>query len=394
MNRWIMKKRSTNKARVALLCASLVLLFQTSLICGFGQEQTRPARADDPVKLNSTLVQVPAIVTDRAGALVTDLSQKEFAIFEDGKRQEISLFAALKQPFHAVLVLDTSNTAEDRLRAIQNSAIAFSREIEPADRLMVISFDNEIRRLTDFTSDRAEIEAAVNAAQSGFGKLLYESVDRALEELKDVEGRRAVILFSDGVDLGSVGASAETTIRRAEEIGAVIYVVRFDTRWWIESAVRKQKAEHPQSKLPFEVDGRIPLPPDYGGPDPSGVPGTKRPRIEVNSRPTPPVIIVNGRRQEPEAGPVDEIAESFDKLYGEADKYTQSLSSLSGGVVFRAENFNETQSAFRAIAEELRKQYLIGYYLANDSRNGKYRKVKVEVSRKGVQVRARPGYRR
>ena len=86
--------------------------------------------------------------------------------------------------------------------------------------------------------------------------------------------------------------------------------------------------------------------------------------------------------------------ESLDKLYGEATKYMQSLSSLTGGVVFQAEKFDETQSAFRAIAEELRKQYLIGYYLANDARNGKYRKVKVEVSRKGVQVRARPGYRR
>jgi VWFA-related protein len=390
-----MNKCSKDRARRTFLCVSLVLLYGTTSNGGvFGQEQARPAPAEEPLKLNATLVQIPAIVTDRTGSIITDLSQKDFAIFEDGKRQEISLFAALKQPFHAVLVLDTSNTAEDRLRAIQNCAIAFAREIEPADRLMVISFDNEIRRLTDFTSDRAEIEAAVNGAESGYGKLLYESVDRALNELKDVEGRRAVILFSDGVDLGSIGTSGENTIRRAEEIGAVIYVVRFDTRWWIESAVRKEKAEHPQSKLPFEVDGRIPLPPDYGGPDPSGVPGTRRPRIEINARSVPPVIIVNGKRQEPEAGPADEITESLNKLYGDANKYVQSLCSLTGGVVFRAENFDETQSAFRAIAEELRKQYLIGYYLANDTRNGRYRKVKVEVSRKGVQVRARPGYRR
>ena len=377
------------------LCVCLVLFYGINSSSSVsGQEQGKPAPADEPVKLNTTLVQIPAIVTDRAGSIITDLTQREFAIFEDGKRQEISLFASLKQPFHAVLILDTSNTAQDRLRAIQNCAIAFAREIEPADRLMVISFDNEIRRLTDFTSDKTEIEAAVRGAESGFGKLLYESVDSALEELKGVEGRRAVILFSDGVDLGSVGATGEKTIRRAEEIGAVIYVVRFDTRWWIESAVRKQKADHPQSKLPFEVDGRIPLPPDYGGPDPGGAPGTHRPHIEINGRTAPPVVIVNGQRQEPDAGPADEITESLDKLYGEANKYVQSLSLLTGGVVFRAENFDETQSAFRAIAEELRKQYLIGYYLANDARNGKYRKVKVEVSRKGVQVRARPGYRR
>ena len=325
---------------------------------------------------------------------MTDLSRTDFTVFEDGKRQEIALFAALKQPFQAVLVLDTSNSAEDRLRVIQNCAISFASEIEPADRLMVISFDNEIRQLTDFTSDRADVESAIRAVESGYGKLLYEAVAHALEQLKDVEGRRAVILFTDGVDLGSIAASSENTLRRAEEIGAVIYVVRFETRWWIENAVRRQKAEHPQSKVPFSIDGRIPLPPEFGGPDPTPPGMPRAPRIEINSRPAPPVVIVDGKRREPPAGPQDEVSKALDELYGQADKYLLSLSSGTGGVVFRAENFNETQSAFRAIAEELRKQYLLGYYLANDHRDARYHKVKVEVARKGVQVRARAGYRR
>jgi VWFA-related protein len=346
------------------------------------------------VKLGATLVQIPAVVTDRSGALVTDLSRKDFSLFEDGKRQEIAVFAELKQPFHAVLVLDTSNSAEERLRVIQNCAISFAGEIEPGDRLKVISFDNEVRQLTDFTSDRTEIESAIRATESGFGKLLYEAVAQSLEQLKDVEGRRAVILFTDGVDLGSISSTSSATLRRAEEIGAVIYVVRFETRWWIESATRRDKAEHPQSKLPFEIDGRIPLPPEFGGPDPTPPGMPKAPRIEINPRPTPPVVIVDGKRQEPPPGPQDEITKALDQLYGKADEYLLSLSSGTGGVVFRAENFDETLSAFRAIAEELRKQYLLGYYLANDQRDARYHKVKVEVARKGLQVRARSGYRR
>ena len=362
---------------------------------GVSQKQSTPAaQGQEPLKLGATLVEVPTIVTDRSGNLVTDLSRKDFTVFEDGKRQDIALFAELKQPFKAVLVLDTSNSAEDRLRVIQNCAMSFVSHIQPDDRLTVISFDNEVRQLTDFTGDRTEIESAIRGVESGFGKLLYEAVARALEQLKNAEGRRAVILFTDGVDLGSISASSEATLRRAEEIGAVIYVVRFDTRWWIESTARRQKAENPQSNLPFSIDGRIPLPPEFGGPDrtPPGMP--KAPRIEVNTHPSPPVVVVDGKRQEPLAGPQDEITTSLDRLYGQADKYLTSLSTGTGGVVYRAENFDETQSAFRAIAEELRKQYLLGYYLGSADRDAKYHKVRVEVGRKGVQVRARAGHRR
>ncbi|HET9531905.1 MAG TPA: VWA domain-containing protein [Blastocatellia bacterium] len=351
----------------------------------------------DSIRLNATLVEVPAIVTDRTGKFVADLARGDFAIFEDGKRQEVALFTAVKQPFTAVLVLDTSNSAEDRLRAIQNLALEFAREARPDDRLMVISFDNEVRRLTDFTSSYAEIEEAVKSAESGFGKLFYEAVTTALEQLKDVEGRRAVILFTDGIDMRSIEATSESALRKAEEMGAVIYAVRFETRWWVESEARRQQKEQPESKVPFSVDGRIPLPPDFGGPDPApaGFPPVRAPRIEIGtSRPSPPVTIIDGNnRRTIQTAPPDKITENLDKLYGEADAFLQTISSKTGGLVFRAETFDNTRSAFHAIAEELRNQYLIGYYPSNERNDGKYRKIKVEVARKDAQVRARPGYR-
>jgi VWFA-related protein len=80
-------------------------------------------------------------------------------------------------------------------------------------------------------------------------------------------------------------------------------------------------------------------------------------------------------------------------MYGEAEKFSQTITSRTAGRLFQAETFDGTRAAFAAIADELRNLYLIGYYPAADRRDGKYRKIKVEVARKDAKVRARPGYR-
>jgi len=385
-----------NRTRTAAFVSSTLFLLLASLANAHSfdkESQSQQKREDEAVKLSATLVQVPAIVTERNGKFVADLAQKDFTVYEDGKRQEVSLFAAVKQPFSVVLVLDTSNSAQDRLDVIKEMALAFARELRTEDRLMVITFDNEIRQRTDFTSDYKEIESAVRSAESGFGKLLYEAVTRALDELKDVEGRRAVILMTDGVDMKSIDATAESTTEKAEEVGAVIYTVKFETRWWIEASVRKQKAEEKESKVLFDVDGRIPLPPDFGGPDPSGTPGERRPRIEISAG-GPQISINNGgSRSSTAMGMPDEVTKTLDKIYEEADKNLNTLSARTGGRIFSAETFDTTRSSFASIAEELRNQYLIGYYPASEHRDDKFRKIKVEVSRKDVKVRARQGYR-
>jgi Ca-activated chloride channel family protein len=360
---------------------------------GAAPQSGKTQDAADHIRLDATLVQVPTVVTNRGGKFVTDLSQADFVVLEDGKRQEISAFANIQRPFNVVLVLDTSNSAQDRLRVIQNTAISFIHELGPGDRAMVISFDNEIHELTEFTADKTELETAINKVESGFGKLLYEAVAHALDNLKDVQGRRAVILFTDGVDFVSVDASAESNLRQADEIGAIIYTVQFETRWWIESEARRQKAEHPESKVPFSVDGRIPLPPSMGGPDPTpiGIPKPTSPKIEIGPAPAPRVTI-DGKSVGPPQ-PTDEIAETMDKLYGTADLYMKTLAANTGGRLFKAENISDIRAAFAAVADELRHQYLLGYYASGGRRDGKFHKIRVIVGRKDAEVRAKPGYR-
>ncbi|MFY9609126.1 MAG: VWA domain-containing protein [Blastocatellia bacterium] len=363
------------------------------------QDRIQQTEDQKPIRVNATLVQVPALVTDKNGKFVTGLSREDFTLSEDGKRQEISLFAPINQAFNCVLVLDTSNSAEDRLGAIRSTAVTFTRQLSPEDRMMILTFDNEVRELTELTANKPDLEAAIRGAETGFGKLLYEAVTRALERLKDVEGRRAVVLFSDGIDMRSIEATAESSVRLAEEIGAVIYCVKFDTRWWIEAEARRQEIEHPRSKTPGHIDGRIPVPPDMGGPevDVTGFPKPNSPRIEVGQGPSPPVVTDPGRGRQsprmPSSDSSDEVGQTLDKLYGEADSYLQTLASRTGGKTLAAETLEGSRSAFSAIAEELRNQYLVGYYATHDKRDGKYHKIKLEAARKGVQVRARLGYR-
>jgi Ca-activated chloride channel family protein len=371
-----------------------IVWFAVSHVAVTAQKE-KAADDQDTLKLNATLIQVPAVVLDRAGKVIPDLAQKDFAVFEDGKRQEVSFFTSIKQPFNAVLVLDTSNSAEDRLRAIQQTALEFTKELTPQDQMMILSFDNEVRQLTDFTTDRKELESAIKGTESGYGKLLYEAIAKSLEQLKEKEGRRAVVLFSDGVDMKSIEATLESNLKLAEEVGAVIYVVHFDTRWWIEAEARKHQTKKPEKELPFDVDIRIPLPPEYGGPDLTP-PGMPRPRIEVGQRPSPPIVYQDGfgnkRRLENNA-PADAITTQLDKLYTEAGDYLKAITSRTGGAVFEAGTFEATQTAFAAIADELRNLYVVGYYPKSEKRDGKFHKIKVEVSRKDTQIRARSGYR-
>lgn len=373
------------KQPVVLL--ALIATVLSALCCSavLAQDQQNSKSDQDSIKLNATLVQVPTVVTNRQGAMVTDLSQANFKVFEDGKEQQIGTFATVQQPFNVVLVLDTSNTAEDRLKAIQNTAVDFVKQLTADDRAMVINFDDDIHQLTDFTADKSELETAIRGTESGFGKLLYEAVKRALDQLKTVDGRRAVIVFSDGVDLGSVDATAASTEQLAQEVGAVIYCVKFNTRWWVDAAARKQQKEHPYNSSTFPTDGRIPLPP-IGSGSPQGMPNGQGPRVTMETSGGIGVSVTD-------ANAPQDITKTLDKLYGTADEYTQTLSTGSGGKTFETQGVSDTQKAFADISKELRSQYVIGYYPASNHLDGKLHKIKVQVDRKDLQVRARQGYR-
>ena len=185
---------------------------------------------DEIIKVETNLVTMPVSVLDRNGRFISGLQQKDFQIFENGVQQKVEYFASVEQPFTVVLLLDVSNSTAFQINEIQDAAITFINQLRRDDRVMVISFDERVHVLTQPTNNRAVLRNAILQTRFGGGTSLYDAVGQVINrQLKQVQGRKAIVLFSDGVDTTSRLASYQSTIRETEEVDALIYPIRYDT---------------------------------------------------------------------------------------------------------------------------------------------------------------------
>jgi len=428
-----------------VVALALTAAFAQSKPSGQRPQQPQPDATPPPepdeletLKTEIDLVTVPLIATSRDGLYITDLRQEEFTISEDGVRQQITFFGKVAAPFHVVLMLDTSSSTKDHLRLIQNAAFAFVQQLQPVDRVKIISFDDKVRDLNEFTSDREVLRTAINSTRPGEGTKVYDAVELAMNTLRKIRGRKAIVLFSDGMDWYSDKATFEGTVRYLDEEGVVVYPIRYDTRATTERLAREQ-SEQVTPSLP--TIGVIRQPPPSGTTAPTfpggdGVPtsGTQRKTgplglplpdeimrrrrdaerdryPDPNRGPVPtgdPGDIPPDRRDKtiprvPDSGPTStpvptsrpegaSIKGMLDMAYLTADSYLKALAEKSGGRLLRADTIKSLPDAFGQIAAELRTQYMLGYYPLNKERDERYRKIKVETTRKNVALRARPGY--
>jgi VWFA-related protein len=343
---------------------------------------------DGTIKLETSLVTIPASVIDSEGKFFSDLKKRDFTIFEDGVKQEIASFASIEVPFHVVLTLDTSASARFKLEDIQSAAYAFVKQLRPEDKVMVVSFDNSVYQWCDFTSDREQLRRAIYETRTGGSTKLYEAVDLGISEfLASITGRKAIVLFTDGVDTASRRSSARSTIKLVQESDVLVYPIQYDT----EADNAQGGILSGPGGLPFPIPGK-----------PKG-PNTRNPRTPPTSGggndPRLPIpysqLINNAFPQWPRQGPIGgqgPAAEGADD-YRFAERYLKDLASNSGGMLYAADNIQNLTDAFAAIAEDLRNQYALSYYPTNGVRDGSYRQIKVKVSKKGAIVRARDGYR-
>jgi VWFA-related protein len=168
----------------------------------------------DVIRFDTSLVTVPVTVLDRNGRYVPMLRRENFKVFENGLEQKIAYFATTDSPFSIVLLIDTSGSTRFRLDEIQNAAINFIEKLKPSDSVMVMSFDDRIEVLCKATTDRNAITKAIRRTRTGGGTRLYDAVhDILTKQLKTIPGRKAVVLFTDGVDTTSRRASYDSTIR-------------------------------------------------------------------------------------------------------------------------------------------------------------------------------------
>jgi VWFA-related protein len=237
--------RRDQKLRFPALCAPRVLV---PAVDGLGMPRSKPepasgegglpiqsrsispiAAAGDVIRVNVSLVTVPTLVSDAAGKYVPGLSARDFHVFENGIEQRIDRVIPEVTPFNVVLMLDTSGSTLFKHSEIQNAALAFVETLRPEDRVMVVSFDSHIYLDAAFTSDRAALRRAILQTDTGAGTRLYDALDVVLTEcLGRVEGRKAIVLFTDGIDTQSWLSRFGSYQNKVEESDALVYAVQFD----------------------------------------------------------------------------------------------------------------------------------------------------------------------
>ncbi len=335
-------------------------------------------RTDDPlevdenevVRVNTSLITIPVSVMDRAGKYVPSIRKQEFRIWEEGVEQEIAYFATVEKPFTVALVIDTSGSTRYRLTEIQDAAISFVNQLRPADRVLVVSFDDEVRVLSEATSDRMRLYEAIRRVRPGQGTKLYDAVDFVINErFNRIDGRKAILLFTDGVDTSSRRASYQTNAQDVEELDALIYPVQYDTYdsqaasrtggVWGGGGSRRRSGGITDILGDILSGGNIRIGRGGGGRGGGGGGGC-----------------TGCTREEYERG----------------DRYLHDMARLSGARVYRAETTNDIEGAFSLVAEELRRQYSLGYYPKQQGQPGQRRRIKVRVMRPDLAVRARDSY--
>src|SRR5689334_13883046 len=323
--------------------------------------------AGDVIKVNTSLVTIPVSVMDRDGRYVPNLQKEEFRIWEDGVEQEVAFFQSVDKPFSVVLMLDTSPSTQFRLEDIQDAAISFVNQLRSDDRVMVVSFNDDIKILSEFTTDRSKLQRAIQRAHTGDGTRLYDAVDMVMnQQLSRIQGRKAIVLFTDGVDTTSKRADYQSNMMDAQELDALVYTVDYDTSQDMNAGNYPTGGGGGQIDVLGTILGGI-----FGGGRRGGYPrgGGGYPR--------------GGGGYPRGTGRGD---------YELADHYLREIADTTGGREYRADTLQNMLSAFANVAEELRRQYSIGYYPKRPAQAGDRRQIKVRAKQPNLAVRARDSY--
>jgi Ca-activated chloride channel family protein len=322
-------KALRTSAKLKLAAVFLIPLISTPVVTN-AQKPANSDRAsqqdeqDDVLRVETNLVTIPASVMDRNGRYVMDLKKEDFRIFEEGIEQEIAFFASVEQPFTVLFLLDTSGSMTPYMADLVRCANGFIRQLRPNDQLIAASFSDSVKVLFEATTVK-ELQKGIKLRPRAGDRntMVYEAVDFALKRTKKINGRKAIILFSDGIGSGFT-ATAKGNLRDAEKQDTLIYTVQFGT-------------------FRLEVAGYL----------------NKKYYLER----------------------IDEI-----------NGYMKGLAQKTGGRLYQVKNMSNLEETFRQVAEELRRQYSLGFYPKGPLEAGHRQHIKVQVRQPNLVVRARDSY--
>ncbi|RPJ81735.1 MAG: VWA domain-containing protein, partial [Acidobacteria bacterium] len=300
-----------------------------------------------PFRSGVTYVSVPVVVKDAKGRPVPDLTMSDFRIYEDDVEQKIDRLITMSAPFDVGLVVDTSASMRGELVDLHNGVLRFIERLRAEDRLLLISFDDRVFVQTELTPERARQRNAASQVWLGRGQgtRLYDAIDLVIaRRVPAMADRKAIVLFTDGVDTRSRIADADSSQDLIAGSNVPVYVIQYDTR-------------ADDYSLPYGVRTQ-----------------------GLGIRDMVPRLMPEG-------------AEDDSELFKRADSFLAAITDLSGGRRYRTFGVGHLNEAFAQITRDLAEQYTLWYYPTKQATDGGYRKLRVEVDKPDVQVRTRAGYR-
>jgi len=317
-------------------------------------------------------VRVPVCVLDPKGEPVLGLRLEDFQVLEDGKRQKVTLFSAERRPLRIALALDISGSMDNKMPQVEEALRHFVEILEPADEIMVITFNDEVRVVQGFTSDRARLAKVLDNIEPFGGTALYDAAFVAIRRVaKEPAESKAVVLVTDGVDTASKNSFGDLQeIARRSEVP--VFSIGLDA-----GNPRRNFAEgsgRPGGRGPGGGGRGFP----GGGGRGGGMPGGGMGRGGGRGR--PPV-----NRKGFDGKPLIELADDTGgraEILKGLEHYTPGSDEPPGGEVLRA--------AVESIATTLRHRYLLGYEPPEGK--SRWRTLHVDVTHPEAAARARKGY--
>lgn len=297
---------------------------------------------EEVIKVDTSLVVVPAKVTDRNNKNITGLKRENFRLYEDGIEQTIETFEDADAPFTIARVLDVSDSTAGKLTKIKAAAIAFLAELRPRDRVIIFTFDNRLTKVADGTvDDLSNIQNSIAFSQTGGGTSLYDATATIITDyMAKIGGKKAMILFTDGIDTQSIRYTSASSARLAEESDVLIYPIQYET---VEEVL---KTKPKITDIPFAANVQF---------------------VTAKGEPLP-------------------------AAYKRGTFYLNSLASGTSGKFFYAATPENLSNSFARIAKELSQLYGLSYYPQNEPADGKRRQIKVTVDVARAIVRPRKTY--
>jgi len=296
--------------------------------------RTSPLRINASLEVN--LVNLYPLILDGSGAYVADLTREDFRVYENDELQSIDRFTTEQRPLRVAIVLDTSLSMAKggRLENAKKAALGFLEALLPQDDALVVAFADNVRVVQDVTQDRSLLQAAIEKTEAKGGTALYDAIWRTARRLEAFDGRRVMVLLSDGRDEASNGFEPGSlhTLQEAE-LQTVRSEVMVFTIGLGQNLDREYAREWTRTAGVGSASGGISL---------------------------------------------KEILES--------------LAVTSGGRLLLSPSAGKLRKAFSAVAKDLRHQYSLAYAPTNESKDGKYREIKVSVPDRDVEVVVRKGY--